>query len=106
MDEVSEALETALRHPSDKPPVFRKLWQERSAAQNAAVNHLPTRVTFDNNTSDNSTIVAVFAYDRMGLRNNHLSNTRENKAGEVTKGFFAADRQLGAGLVHQSGGDE
>jgi [protein-PII] uridylyltransferase len=67
MDEVSEALERALRQPSDKPPVFRKLWQEKTAAQTAAVNHLPTRVTFDNTTSDTSTIVAVFAYDRMGL---------------------------------------
>ncbi len=67
MDEVSEALERALKHPSDQPPVFRKLWQDRTLAQTAAVNHLPTRVTFDNNTSDTCTILAVFAYDRMGL---------------------------------------
>ena len=67
MDEVSEALEAALKHPSDQPPVFRKLWQDRSQAQAAAVNYLPTRVTFDNTTSDTSTILAVFAYDRMGL---------------------------------------
>jgi [protein-PII] uridylyltransferase len=67
MDEVSEALERALKQPSDQPPAFRKLWQEKTAAQTAAVNHLPTRVTFDNTTSDTSTILAVFAYDRMGL---------------------------------------
>jgi [protein-PII] uridylyltransferase len=67
MDEVSQALETALKSPSDKPPVFRKLWHERPQPQNSAVNHLPTRVTFDNTTSDTSTILAVFAYDRMGL---------------------------------------
>lgn len=67
MDEVSEALEAALKRPSDQPPVFRKLWQDRSQAQSAAVKHLPTRVTFDNTTSDTCTILAVFAYDRMGL---------------------------------------
>lgn len=67
MDEVSQALEAALKQPSDQPPVFRKLWHERSQAQSAAVNHLPTRVTFDNTTSDTCTILAVFAYDRMGL---------------------------------------
>lgn len=67
MDEVSEALEAALKRPSDQPPVFRKLWQDRAQAQSAAVNHLPTRVTFDNTTSDTCTILAVFAYDRMGL---------------------------------------
>jgi [protein-PII] uridylyltransferase len=67
MDEVSEALEAALKRPSDQPPVFRKLWQERAQPQDAAVKHLPTRVTFDNTTSDTCTILAVFAYDRMGL---------------------------------------
>ncbi|QDU29192.1 Bifunctional uridylyltransferase/uridylyl-removing enzyme [Anatilimnocola aggregata] len=67
MDEVSQALESALKNPSDKPPVFRKLWHERKQEQQAVVKHLPTRVTFDNTTAENSTILAVFAYDRMGL---------------------------------------
>ncbi|WP_425614539.1 [protein-PII] uridylyltransferase [Anatilimnocola sp. NA78] len=67
MDEVSQALEQALKHPSDKPPVFRKLWHERKQEQKSVVNHLPTRVTFDNASAESSTILAVFAYDRMGL---------------------------------------
>lgn len=67
MDEVSESLEAALKRPSDQPPVFKKLWQDRSKAEATIVKHLPTRVTFDNTTSDTCTILAVFAYDRMGL---------------------------------------
>jgi [protein-PII] uridylyltransferase len=113
MDEVSQALETALRQPSDKPPVFRKLWQERSAVQNAAVNHLPTRVTFDNTTSDNSTIVAVFAYDRMGLLytitktlfdvNLSVSIARiGTHLDQVVDVFYVTDRERG-GKIHDPG---
>jgi [protein-PII] uridylyltransferase len=65
--QVSEALVAALQDTSGKPPLFRKLWQPRDTATATVVQHLPTRVTVDNATADRFTILATFAYDRMGL---------------------------------------
>src|SRR5206468_9850710 len=65
--EVCRALEAALKERSEKPPVFRKLWQQRAGAPTTAIQHLPTRVTIDNTTAEKYTIVAAFAYDKMGL---------------------------------------
>jgi [protein-PII] uridylyltransferase len=67
IDEVRQALVAALQDASDRPPVFRRLWHERAGAQSQTIKHLPTRVTIDNTTADKFTIVAIFAYDRMGL---------------------------------------
>src|SRR5207248_9555305 len=36
-------------------------------AQAAAIQHLPTQVTIDNTTAEKFTIIAAFAYDKMGL---------------------------------------
>ncbi|MCI0356971.1 MAG: [protein-PII] uridylyltransferase [Planctomycetaceae bacterium] len=65
--QICSALVASLKDASGSQPAFRKLWQERSPEQSAAIQHLPTRVTIDNNTAERFTIVAVFAYDRMGL---------------------------------------
>ena len=65
--QVSRSLMEALKDVSGKPPSFVSRWQDRSQASSTAVKHLPTRVTVDNGTAEHSTIVAVFAYDRMGL---------------------------------------
>lgn len=65
--EVSAALVAALKDGSGKPPVFRRLWQDRATPHSAATKIMPTQVTFDNTTSERYTILAVFAYDRMGL---------------------------------------
>lgn len=67
LNQVSEALVKALKAESEQPPVFRRLWQDRTTAQSAATKIMPTQVTFDNVTSERYTIAAVFAYDRMGL---------------------------------------
>jgi len=67
IDEVCRALEAALKEGSEKPPVFRKLWQQRPGAPATAIQHLPTRVTIDNTTAEKYTIIAAFAYDKMGL---------------------------------------
>ncbi|HZN32767.1 MAG TPA: [protein-PII] uridylyltransferase, partial [Pirellulaceae bacterium] len=67
LDEVCAALVSALKDHSGKPPVFRKVWGQKPTAQQSAIQHLPTRVTFDNTTAERFTIVATFAYDRMGL---------------------------------------
>ena len=64
--EIQQRLQRALIHPTDRPPVFRRVWQDRQTA-NAAIAQLPTQVRFDNSTSDHYTLVTVFAYDRLGL---------------------------------------
>jgi [protein-PII] uridylyltransferase len=65
--EISQALVEALKDTSGKPPAFRKLWQSRDLAVASVVQNLPTRVTVDNATAERFTILAIFAYDRMGL---------------------------------------
>jgi [protein-PII] uridylyltransferase len=67
IDEIGRALVAALKDNTDKPPTFRKLWQQRDSVLAAAIQHLPTRVTIDNSTADNFTIIAAFAYDKLGL---------------------------------------
>lgn len=65
--QVSQALVDALREPSERPPVFRKLWGAASHLDEQEAHVLPNHVSFDNTTSDEHTIVIVFAYDRVGL---------------------------------------
>jgi [protein-PII] uridylyltransferase len=65
--QISETLIAVLKDSSGKPPVFRKLWQHRDTTATAVVRNLPTRVTVDNTTAERFTILAIFAYDRMGL---------------------------------------
>lgn len=65
--EISQALVAALKDGCDKPPVFRKLWFDRETSATAVVKLLPTRITVDNSTAERFTILATFAYDRMGL---------------------------------------
>jgi [protein-PII] uridylyltransferase len=55
-----------LRDPA-KLPVFRKVWRPPEQRRHESVSPLPTRVRFDNSTSDRYTIIDVFAADRMGL---------------------------------------
>jgi [protein-PII] uridylyltransferase len=65
IDEIRRALVAALKE--NRTPTFRKLWHQRTSAQSAAIQHLPTRVTIDNATAEKFTIIAAFAYDKMGL---------------------------------------
>jgi [protein-PII] uridylyltransferase len=67
IDEMCRALVAALKEEAERAPVFRKLWHQRQAATAAAIQHLPTRVTIDNSTAERYTIIAAFAYDKMGL---------------------------------------
>ena len=48
-------------------PSFASSGSSGTPPQTAAIQHLPTRVTIDNSTAEQFTIIAVFAYDRMGL---------------------------------------
>ncbi len=65
--QICSALVASLKDARGSQPVFRKVWQEKTRQQTAAIQHLPTRITIDNSTADRLTILAVFAYDRMGL---------------------------------------
>ncbi len=65
IDEVCRRLVASLKDDSGKPPNFRKTWASGAGA--AEFNRLPTQVRIDNSTSENSTIIDVFAHDRTGL---------------------------------------
>jgi len=61
---VKEALQHALE--AERPPIFTRLWRS-SVHQSAQAATLPTRVLFDNESSEHSTILEVFAHDSAGL---------------------------------------
>ncbi len=66
LQEISDALVKAVEDESGKPPIFHAVWSTDN--RDALSDHqMPTRVRFDNSTSDTHTIVNVFAYDRLGL---------------------------------------
>ena len=65
--QVSQSLVAELQDASEKPPTFTRRWQDRQEAANPAIQSLPLRVNIDNSTAERFTILAIFAYDRMGL---------------------------------------
>jgi [protein-PII] uridylyltransferase len=65
IDETCASLARALT--SGAAPAFRKVWQSAAARERAALNPLPTRVLIDNSSSEQFTIIDVFAHDRRGL---------------------------------------
>jgi [protein-PII] uridylyltransferase len=67
LQEVSDEIVRALTHPTQERPSFPTYWHHRNAGSTTRINGLPTRVHFDNNTSERFTIVTVFAYDFLGL---------------------------------------
>jgi [protein-PII] uridylyltransferase len=67
IEEINQTLVTALCNPSDVPPTFRRIWSKDTAADVESVGHLPTQVRVDNSTSDQYTILDIFAHDQMGL---------------------------------------
>ena len=67
LDAACAAIAQALKSPQGGAPAFRKVWQSAADRDRAALNPLPGRVLIDNNSSDNFTIIEVFAHDRLGL---------------------------------------
>jgi [protein-PII] uridylyltransferase len=67
IDEVSQALTNSLDPTTATAPVFRRIWKETADRMNADLEILPTRVSIDNSTSPDCTIVDVFTHDREGL---------------------------------------
>ncbi len=66
-DEVCERIASLLESPELPLPSQRRTWPSARYREPDAVNVLPTKVTFDNETLDRYTIVSLFAYDRVGL---------------------------------------
>ncbi|MGD9722462.1 MAG: [protein-PII] uridylyltransferase [Pirellulales bacterium] len=64
---VEDALVRSLTTPHGASPTFRKVWRSGASRERVALATLPTRVKIDNSTSDNFTIIDIFAHDRMGL---------------------------------------
>ncbi|MHB8969276.1 MAG: [protein-PII] uridylyltransferase [Pirellulaceae bacterium] len=65
--EVRDALVAALTVNADKVPAFRQLWGAGRGFSAANFAELPTRIRFDDSTSDRFTIITIFTYDRRGL---------------------------------------
>jgi [protein-PII] uridylyltransferase len=112
IEQVSRSLVAALKDASGKAPVFRPTWQQRTTTQSAAVQHLPSRVTIDNSTAEKFTIVATFAYDRMGLlyaiaRELFELGLSVSKAkigthlDQVVDVFYVTDQQTGAKVTDE-----
>jgi len=64
IESVCQALRSALLDRESRAPAFRRTWGARSVLP---APNLPTRVRTDNSTSENYTIIDVFAADRQGL---------------------------------------
>lgn len=62
--DIKQAIRASLK--ADDPPVFSRCWNP-FAPQIAAASRLPTRVLFDNESSERSTILEVFTHDSPGL---------------------------------------
>jgi [protein-PII] uridylyltransferase len=65
--DVCRAIVNALDPKNQTPPTFRRLWQAKASGAASQVRLQPNLVQFDNNTSEDYTIISVFAYDRRGL---------------------------------------
>ena len=64
-DEVCEALVKAVKDPADRKPRLRRVWGGGQTP--VELSEVPARVRFDNNSSEEFTIIDVFAHDRVGL---------------------------------------
>lgn len=67
LDEVCGALVASLKGHAGEPPAFRRLWAEECGGPRPRSPRLPTQVRIDNSSSDQFTILDIFAHDRMGL---------------------------------------
>ncbi len=65
VETILEKLVGTVRGDANEPPTFRTLWKDRGGESN--YSQLPTQIQFDNDTSENFTVLDIFAHDRMGL---------------------------------------
>ncbi|MEX0818230.1 MAG: [protein-PII] uridylyltransferase [Pirellulaceae bacterium] len=66
LKEVCRKLEMSLSTASSDGPSFQRTWS-RQADGSPEIGRLPTRVRIDNDTSEQYTIIDIFAHDRTGL---------------------------------------
>ena len=64
---VSRAMMDAIDPVVASVPVFSRIWKESSARSEVQLEVLPTRVSIDNSSSIDYTILDVFTHDRDGL---------------------------------------
>lgn len=67
MDEVCKAIVQSIVNHDAPPPAFRRTWKSKSTSDAAVARTQPTQIRFDNSSSEECTIITVFAYDRTGL---------------------------------------
>jgi [protein-PII] uridylyltransferase len=65
--EVCQAIISAIVNEGSTSPTFRRTWKSKSTSDAAIARTQPTQIRFDNTSSDDFTIITVFAYDRTGL---------------------------------------
>ncbi len=65
IEEVCQKILQYVRSETIPTPTYRKIWNSKS--DQTTLRHQPVQVRFDNSTSDNYTIITIFAYDRPGL---------------------------------------
>ena len=67
IEQICRHLVQSIDPSNTKPPVFRRIWTTQSTVDAASARTQPTQIRFDNSTSEEHTIISVFAYDRIGL---------------------------------------
>ncbi|MCC9599569.1 [protein-PII] uridylyltransferase [Stieleria sp. JC731] len=67
IEEVSKRVTDLLDSPDVPVPPRREKWTMAKSKEPEAVNVLPSKVDFDNETLDRFTILSFFAYDQTGL---------------------------------------
>ena len=69
LQQVCKKIEEAITATEQKPPNFRRKWTSDSTeeGQDESSRLQPIQVRFDNSSSEHSTIITIFAYDRTGL---------------------------------------
>lgn len=67
IDEVCKKISLSLDPKNVAPPSFPVKWSRQSPQSLKNLQLQPTQVRFDNSTSEQHTIITLFAYDRRGL---------------------------------------
>jgi [protein-PII] uridylyltransferase len=67
LESVASQLKMAVDDPNFQLPPVRRRWQDAWRERRKELQPLPTRVEFDTTVNEHSTIVDIFAHDRVGL---------------------------------------
>jgi [protein-PII] uridylyltransferase len=67
LNHVCQAIAKAVESVEPTVPTFKRTWKGQGSDESQASRLQPTQVRFDNSSSENFTIITIFAYDRIGL---------------------------------------